>query len=41
MDVARPLPFAALPKPALSDIAGDLLRRRNEDTEREKALPGS
>ena len=28
MDVARPLPFAALPKPALSDIAGDLLRRR-------------
>ena len=30
MDVARPLPFAALPKPALSDIAGDLLRRRDE-----------
>jgi len=28
--VARPLPFAALPKPALSDIAGDLLRRREE-----------
>lgn len=27
IDVARPLPFAALPKPALSDIAGDLLRR--------------
>jgi putative membrane protein len=41
MDVARPLPFAALPKPALSDIAGDLLRRRGEDAEREKALPGS
>lgn len=41
MDVARPLPFAALPKPALSDIAGDLLRRRNEDAEREKALPGA
>jgi putative membrane protein len=41
MDVARPLPFAALPKPALSDIAGDLLRRRNEHTEREKALPGA
>jgi putative membrane protein len=41
IDVARPLPFAALPKPALSDIAGDLLRRRGEDTEREKALPGS
>ena len=28
IEVARPLPFAALPKPALSDIAGDLLRRR-------------
>jgi putative membrane protein len=41
MDVARPLPFAALPKPALSDIAGDLLRRRSEDAEREKALSGS
>jgi putative membrane protein len=27
IDVARPLPFAALPKPALSAIAGDLLRR--------------
>jgi putative membrane protein len=31
IEVARPLPFAALPKPALSDIAGDLLRRREED----------
>ena len=30
IEVARPLPFAALPKPALSDIAGDLLRRREE-----------
>jgi putative membrane protein len=40
MDVARPLPFAALRKPALSDIAGDLLHRRSEDAEREKALPG-
>jgi putative membrane protein len=28
IEVARPLPFAALPKPMLSDIAGDLLRRR-------------
>jgi putative membrane protein len=27
IEVARPLPFAALPKPALADIAGDLLRR--------------
>jgi len=38
IEVARPLPFAALPKPALSDIAGDLLRRR-EDAARDKALP--
>jgi putative membrane protein len=30
IEVARPLPFAALPKPALADIAGDLLRRRSE-----------
>ncbi|MEJ0077576.1 MAG: TIGR01620 family protein [Alphaproteobacteria bacterium] len=28
IEVARPLPFEALPRPALSDIAGDLLRRR-------------
>ena len=28
IEVSRPLPFAALPKPVLSDIAGDLLRRR-------------
>ncbi len=38
IEVARPLPFAALPKPALSDIAGDLLSRRN-DAARDKALP--
>jgi putative membrane protein len=31
IDVARPLPFAALPRPALSDIAGDLMRRRAEE----------
>jgi putative membrane protein len=30
IEVARPLPFAALPKPNLSDIAGDLLRRKEE-----------
>ncbi|TMJ05729.1 MAG: TIGR01620 family protein [Alphaproteobacteria bacterium] len=38
IDVARPLPFAALAKPRLSDIAGDLLRRR-EEAARDKALP--
>jgi putative membrane protein len=36
IEVARPLPFAALPPPKLSDIAGDLLRRE----EREKNPPG-
>ena len=40
IEVARPLPFAALPKPALSDIAGDLLSRR-DDAARDKALPDS
>jgi putative membrane protein len=30
IEVTRPLPFAALPRPALSDIAGDLMRRRGE-----------
>lgn len=29
IEVTRPLPFAALPSPALSDIAGDLIRRRD------------
>lgn len=28
IEVARPLPFAALPRPAFGDLAGDLLRRR-------------
>ena len=28
IEVARPLPFTALPRPAFGDIAGDLLRRR-------------
>jgi putative membrane protein len=39
IEVARPLPFAALPKPALADIAGDLLRRRGDDAARDKTLP--
>ena len=38
IEVARPLPFAALPKPALADIAGDLLRRREEPAA-EKTIP--
>jgi len=33
IEVSRPLPFAALPRPSVSDLAGDLLRRRDsEDT---------
>jgi putative membrane protein len=32
IDVTRPLPFTALPRPALTDLAKDLLRKReNED----------
>lgn len=30
IDVTRPLPFTALPRPALTDLAGDLLRKREE-----------
>src|SRR4051812_16355296 len=40
MDVARPLPFAALPRPKLSDIASDLIRGRGDDV-RDKVLPPS
>jgi putative membrane protein len=31
IEVTRPLPFAALPPPALSQLAGDLLRRRDDE----------
>jgi len=34
IEVTRPLPFAALPQPALSDIAGDLMRRRGDTPEK-------
>ena len=30
IEVTRPLPFAALPQPALRDLAADLLRRRED-----------
>ncbi|MDR3468770.1 MAG: TIGR01620 family protein [Xanthobacteraceae bacterium] len=33
IDVTRPLPFTALPRPALSDLAGDLLRKREQNDE--------
>ncbi len=26
-DVTRPLPFAALPRPALADLVGELIKR--------------
>ena len=29
IDVTRPLPFTALPRPALGDLAKDLLRKRD------------
>jgi putative membrane protein len=31
IDVTRPLPFTALPRPVLSDLAKDLLRKRDAD----------
>ncbi|MFZ0837095.1 MAG: TIGR01620 family protein, partial [Xanthobacteraceae bacterium] len=31
IEVTRPLPFAALPPPALNDLAGELLRPRKDD----------
>jgi putative membrane protein len=31
IDVTRPLPFAALPRPALTDLATDLLRKRDDE----------
>jgi putative membrane protein len=31
IDVTRPLPFTALPRPSLTDLAKDLLRQRGED----------
>ena len=31
IDVTRPLPFTALPRPALADLAKDLLRKRDTD----------
>ncbi len=30
IDVTRPLPFTSLPRPALSDLAADLLRKRDD-----------
>ena len=31
IDVTRPLPFAALPRPALTDLAKDLLKKREDE----------
>ena len=33
IDVTRPLPFTALPRPALADLAKDLLRKREDEGE--------
>jgi len=33
IDVTRPLPFTALPRPALTDLAKDLLTKREDDKE--------
>src|SRR6185503_16940945 len=34
IEVARPLPFAALPRPAVADLAAELVRSRPEEAER-------
>ena len=39
IDVTRPLPFTALPRPLLTDLAKDLLRKRDGEVE-EYAEPG-
>jgi putative membrane protein len=39
IEVTRPLPFAALPPPTLSDVAGNLLRRRGETKPEIAAAP--
>jgi putative membrane protein len=36
IEVTRPLPFAALPPPALNDLAGELLRPRKEEVGEER-----
>jgi putative membrane protein len=36
IEVTRPLPFAALPPPALNDLAGELLRPRKEEVAEER-----
>jgi putative membrane protein len=41
IEVARPLPFAALPRPTLGDLAGDLLRRRESDGHAEVPPPAT
>lgn len=41
IEVARPLPFAALPPPSMSDLAGGLLRRRPDDKAEPTAPPPS
>ncbi len=37
IEVTRPLPFAALPPPALNDLAGELLRPRKDEVAEERS----
>jgi len=39
IEVSRPLPFTALERPALSDLAGDLLRRRERAGDEPQRIP--
>jgi len=40
IEVTRPLPFAALPPPSMSDLAGGLLRRRGDEKSPAEASAG-
>ena len=39
IDVTRPLPFTALPRPALTDLAKDLLKKREGDEQASASGP--
>src|SRR5438477_4693557 len=41
IDVTRPLPFTALPRPALADLAKDLLRKREGEDRKSTRLNSS
>jgi putative membrane protein len=36
IDLTRPLPFIALPRPVLGDLVKDLMRKRDKDKDKDK-----